>query len=49
MSSDDMVNVNPAGTGNDLGSSDDSDAGSDSAESVESKPEGTFNEMEGDW
>ena len=49
MASDDMVNVNPAGTGEDQDSSDDNDAGSDSAESVESEPEGTFNEMEADW
>ena len=49
MASDDMVNVNLAGTGDDQDSSDDNDAGSDSAESVESEPEGTFDEMEDDW
>ena len=49
MASDDMVNVNPAGTGDDQDSSDEHDAGSDSAESVESEPDGTFDEMEGDW
>ena len=48
MASDDMVNVNPVGTGDDQDSSDDNDAGSNSAESVESEPEGTFDEMEGD-
>ena len=49
MASDDMVNVNPAETGGDQDSSDDNDAGSDSAESVESEPEGTFNKMDDDW
>ena len=49
MASDDMVNVNPAGTGDDQDSSDNNDVGGDSAESVELEPEGTFNEMEDDW
>ena len=48
MASDNMVNVNPGGTGDYQDSSDDNDAGSDSAESVESEPEGTFDEMEVD-
>ena len=49
LASDDKVNVTLAGTGDDQDSSDDNDAGSDNAESVESEPEGTFDEMEGDW
>ena len=49
MASDDMVDVNPAGTGEDQDSSDDNDAGSYSEESLQPEPEGTFNEMEDDW
>lgn len=49
VASIDVVNVNLVGTGDDEDSRDDNDAGINSAESVESEPEGTFDEMEDDW